>query len=126
MAAPVSVDANAPVRPRWGMGDAAAGWFLGVFAATVATSLIAQAAGYSSQDLADGKLPLWAIALSYPPLWLGFAGVPIWAAARKGNGFVTDFRVRFAWIDVPVGIVAGVPGGIYLLTLLIQEARRRT
>ena len=29
-------------------------------------------------------------------------------------------------VDVPVGIVTVVLGGIYLLTLLIQEARRRT
>ena len=29
-------------------------------------------------------------------------------------------------VDVPVGVVTVVLGGIYLLTLLIQEARRRT
>jgi membrane protease YdiL (CAAX protease family) len=58
------------------------------------------------------------IALQYPPLWLGFVGVPVWAAATKGGGWVRDFRVRVKLLDVPLGLVSGVVAQLVLVPLV--------
>jgi membrane protease YdiL (CAAX protease family) len=97
-------------EPRWGIGDAIGGWFLAVIAAGLIGSLIAQAAGYGQgEEKPLEDLPMTLIAAQYPPLWLGFMGVPAWAAWTKGRGLVEDFRFRIATFDlvgVPLGIVA--------------------
>jgi membrane protease YdiL (CAAX protease family) len=58
------------------------------------------------------------IALQYPPLWLGFVGVPVWAAATKGGGWVRDFRVRLRAIDVPLGLVVGTLAQLVVVPLV--------
>lgn len=92
------------------MGDAAVGWVFAVLAAGLIGSLIVQAAGYGpGQEKSIDDLPMTLIAAQYPPLWLGFVGVPVWAAWTKGRGLVEDFKVRIAAFDlvgVPLGIVA--------------------
>lgn len=102
---------------RWGMGDAAAGWLIAQGAALVLGALILTLLGYGAGTTTD-DLSLGAIALTYPPLWLGFIGVPIWAAAPKGRGWIEDFRVAIRWTDVPLGIVAGVVAQIVLVPLV--------
>lgn len=120
MAAPAPVDpgARASGQPRWGMGDAVGGWLLAYSATAIMTALLLAAFGYSSDDAAHNRLPLSMIALSYPPLWLGFVGVPIWAAATKGHGWVHDFRVRIRRIDVAVGVAAGLLTQLLLVPLV--------
>ena len=57
------------------------------------------------------------------------AGIPIAGSAFIGALLLlsADLIAQHTLpVDVPVGIVTVVLGGIYLLTLLIQEARRRT
>jgi membrane protease YdiL (CAAX protease family) len=100
--------------PRWGLGDALGGFFLAYLFAAVASVPIYAAAGYSLEDDA----PLWLMALTYPPLWLGFVGVPVWAAAKKGNGWITDFRVTARWSDVPLGLAIGVAAQLVLVPLI--------
>ena len=46
-------------------------------AAQLFGALILAAAGYTVQEAADGDLPLSVTALFYPPLWIGFVGVPV-------------------------------------------------
>ncbi|HEX2577364.1 MAG TPA: CPBP family intramembrane glutamic endopeptidase [Aquihabitans sp.] len=115
---PATVDAPAGA-PRWGLGDAAGGWLLAQFCAAVGTALLAGAFGYSQQQRVDGDVSLAFTALQFPPLWLGFVGVPIWAAATKGRGWIRDFRVRLQAVDVPLGVVAGVVGQ-YVVVVLVS------
>lgn len=96
-------------QPRWGLGDAALGWLVAYSCAQLFVGLVlVPAFGYSNQQLRDNKVSLSFIALGFPPLWLGFVGVPLWAARTKGAGWVHDFRVRIRAIDVPIGAVAGL------------------
>ena len=92
---------------RWGMGDAIMGWLFAYVSAAILGALILAAFGYTGDETTMANLPLSMIALQYPPLWLGFVGVPVWAAATKGNGWVRDFRVRIRASDVPLGLVVG-------------------
>src|SRR3954447_19508001 len=108
MAAPAPVASDATVTPTWGLGDAAVGWVIAYLAAFTFSLALFPVFGYPRDQLADNDVSLVFIALGYPPLWLGFVGAPIWAAARKGNGWVKDFRVRMKPVDVPLGIAVGV------------------
>lgn len=102
---------------RWGMGDAAAGWLIAQGAALVLGALILTLLGYGAGTTTD-DLSLGAIALTYPPLWLGFVGVPIWAATTKGLGWVQDFKATIRWTDVPLGLAIGAAAQIVLVPLL--------
>lgn len=116
MALPTSDQPDAPgplPEPRWGMGEALIGWVLAYSCAVLLGGLMVSLAGYGPEDIEAGDLPLTMVALQYPPLWLGFIGVPIYVAATKGNGWIRDFKMKLSLIDIPV---AGVIG---LLTQLI-------
>lgn len=104
--------------PRWGMGDALVGWVFAYLSAAVLGALILAAFGYTGEETTLDNLPLSMIALQYPPLWLGFVGVPVWAAATKGGGWVHDFRVRVKLLDVPLGLVSGVVAQLVLVPLV--------
>ena len=105
--APSTTD-DAVGEVRWGMGDAIVGWLIAYSTAVIVGGLITAAAGYGGGEVEQADLPIYIIALTTPLLWVGFIGMPIWAAQTKGNGWIRDFRVRFELIDVPVGIVAGL------------------
>lgn len=94
-------------RPGWGFGDVAATLGLTLLLAAVASAL-ATAVGPAS---ATGKA--WASVVLVVVPWLALAGWPVWAARRKGNGPVADYRLRFAPSDVGWGVV----GGLVALTL---------
>ena len=76
--------------------------------------------------------PIAFVALAAPQVarrLAGSAGIPIAGSAFIGALLLlsADLIAQHTLpVDVPVGIVTVVLGGIYLLTLLIQEARRRT
>ncbi|MCU1378501.1 MAG: Abortive infection protein [Acidimicrobiales bacterium] len=99
MAAPVDQ------RVRWGMGDALAATAIGIAASAVIGGIALSIAGVQhSEDLA-----LWALALLQVPLWLGLAGVPVYVSRHKGTGSLADdFGLRMRWVDVPVGLAAGL------------------
>jgi membrane protease YdiL (CAAX protease family) len=103
---------------RWGMGDAIVGWFFAYASAALLGALILAAFGYTGEETTTANLPLSMIALQYPPLWLGFVGVPVWAAATKGGGWVRDFRVRLRAIDVPLGLVVGTLAQLVVVPLV--------
>lgn len=99
------------------MGDAVAGWLLAQLSALVLGAFILAALGYPSGARQE-DLSLGAIALLYPPLWIGFVGVPIWVAATKGRGWVEDFRVAVRGWDFPLGIVAGIATQLIVVPLV--------
>jgi membrane protease YdiL (CAAX protease family) len=116
MAVPAPVDRGVatPLRPHWGLGDAVIGWLIAYSATAIFTSIIFSVLGYKAGD----SPPLSVQALGYPPLWLGFVGIPIWAAATKGNGWIHDFRVRIRPVDVGVGVGAGLVAQFVLVPLV--------
>ncbi|MEZ5139853.1 MAG: type II CAAX endopeptidase family protein [Acidimicrobiales bacterium] len=114
LAPPASPDGVVAREPRWGLGDAFGGWLIAYVAATLIGAAVYAAFGYAPDD----DVPLWLIALTYPPLWLGFVGVPIWAAATKGNGWIRDFRVAVRWPDVPIGLAIGVAAQLVMVPLI--------
>ena len=101
MAAVDPAPTSASVEPRWGLGDAVGGWLIAYTSASFLGLLILTAFGYTAEEIEANEIPLTMVALSYPPLWLGFVGVPIWAAAVKGRGWVVDFRARWSWRGLP-------------------------
>lgn len=104
---------------RWGMGDAAVGWLMAQSAAALALVLVLQPAfGYTPEQVADNETSLAFVALTFPALWMGFIGVPVWAAATKGAGWIADFRVRVRALDL-LGVVPGVAAQ-YLLVPLVS------
>lgn len=95
-------DTTAP--PRWGTGDAVAGFLIGNSLVVVALGVWVGVTG--SDDLTFG-----AIALGQVALWTGLLGAPLWATAKKGSGSLArDFglvaRAKDAVSGIPVGIVS--------------------
>jgi membrane protease YdiL (CAAX protease family) len=101
----VETEPAAPVR--WGMGDACIGFALGYVLVAVLSPLIYVATG-QSLDTDSADLPLSTRALSQVPFYGGMLGWALYASFRKGNGPVRDYRLRFAWVDIPIGVIAGV------------------
>jgi uncharacterized protein len=103
MTAPVD---QAPVR--WGLGDAAVGWVVGLICGLF-TQLLAYELSGTPVDQPD-RLPLGWFAVGQIGLWAGMLGVP-WVAARfKGNGLRRDFGLTAKWSDIPIGALAGIAG----------------
>jgi uncharacterized protein len=118
MAVPEVTEPTAAPAPRWGIGDAVVGWVVAQVAAIIGGTLILAAFGYTGDEAKPDNLPITMIALSYPPLWLGFVGVPVWASATKGYGIVKDFGARIKAIDVPIGLAAGAASQLLLVPLV--------
>ncbi len=110
--------ADAAQQPRWGLGDAVAGWMIAVVAATILGGASLALAGYDQADVDADRLPLWLTLVQSPFLWVGFIGVPVWVAATKGNGVVADFRLRLEARDVPLAVAAGVLAQLVLVPLV--------
>ena len=86
------------------MGDAVAATVIGIVVASVVGGIALAVAGADSGD----DLALWAIGLLQIPLWVGLAGVPIWASLRKGTGSLReDYGLEMRPWDVPIGLVVG-------------------
>lgn len=105
-------------EPRWGLGDAAGGWLLAYSSAALLGLAILTAFGYSQKEIQANDIPLSMVALSYPPLWLGFIGVPVWAAAVKGRGWKIDFRAHPAWRGVPLAALVGLVTQLLVVPLV--------
>lgn len=120
----------APPEPRWGVIDAVLGWVVAVVAAQIIGGAVLAFAGYTGDEARTANLPLSLIALAYPPLWLGFVGVPVFSAVKRGNGLVRDFGARIKAVDLPLGLTIGVLSQIVLVPLvswpLLQLLNRTT
>ena len=118
MAVPDVTEPTAAPVPRWGIPDAVIGWVIAQVAAILLGSAILAAFGYTGDAATRENLPITMIALSYPPLWLGFVGVPVWASVTKGYGIVQDFGARIKAIDIPIGLVVGTACQLLLVPLV--------
>jgi membrane protease YdiL (CAAX protease family) len=88
---------------RWGLGDAALGFVLGLVGGAVASGVVLALSG--ADDIED--LSLGWLAVAQVGLWFGLLGVPLAAAKLKGNGPVSDYGLRIVGRDVPLGLVVG-------------------
>ncbi len=99
-------------RRRWGLGDALAGFVVGLCLSSLFASLWLAATG-------DRELGLGGRAVSQVGLWIGLVGVVVLAARRKGSGSVADdFGLRARWSDVGLGLGAAVALQFILVPLV--------
>jgi membrane protease YdiL (CAAX protease family) len=92
----------AAARRWWGLGDAAAGFAIGLVLSAVVATVWLAATG-------DDELDLGGQALSQLGLWAGMLGCVVWASRRKGSGTLAgDFGFVGRWVDVVVGVVVGL------------------
>jgi membrane protease YdiL (CAAX protease family) len=104
-------DTDEVAPPRWGFGDACIGFALAYVLVSLLTPVIYAVTG---QDIGTDAhdLPLSTRALTQVPFYGGMLGWAVAASVRKGNGPVRDYRLRFAWVDVPIGVAFGIAAQI--------------
>jgi membrane protease YdiL (CAAX protease family) len=102
--------------PRWGMGDAAAGWFLAILGGQISATLVMVLSGHQDDSFDD--LPLGLVALAQVGMWAGFLLVPWFASQLKGRGVVDDFGVRATGWDALTGGLVGIASQLILIPLL--------
>jgi CAAX protease family protein len=90
-------------RRQWGLGDLWITLALYVFFAFVGATIV-----LAVPDEPDARA--WALVASVALPWVGLAGWPLLATARKGEGPVLDLRLRASIRDVAFGAVAGFVG----------------
>lgn len=102
--------------PTWGLGDAIWGWVAAIVLGAVLGGVIILAAGHGGDD--QESLPLWLVAITQIPLWIGLLGAPLWAARKARSTVVDQFGLRFRAIDIPVGLVIGIAAQFVLVRLV--------
>jgi membrane protease YdiL (CAAX protease family) len=115
-AAPISSDAPAGPRPWWGLGDAAVGWLIALAGGAIASTIVLSANGLEPDQ--QEELSLGWVAVAQVGLWVGFLGVPWFAARVKGRGLVQDFGLRCTPSDVGIGAAWGTVTQLVLISLL--------
>ncbi len=85
--------------PTWGLTDAVIAVLLALVGSALVASIVAVSKGEDPTLAQQFIINL--------PLWASLGLVPIWATIRKGNGPVEDLGLRFAPIDLVIGLVAG-------------------
>lgn len=96
------------MQPRWGLGDAALGFALGILLATAVGSIWLAIFGVSEDSLG-------ARTAGQIGLWTGLVGIAVLASRRKGYGtLAADFGFTARWSDVGVGL-----GGALFAQLLL-------
>lgn len=100
-------------RPRWGLGDAIAGFLAGLVLSSALAS-IWLAAHPGAKDVSLGGEGLAQLGL-----WAGLLGAVCWASRRKGAGTLAeDFGFMIRPVDVPLGVAAGVLAQVVLLPVI--------
>ena len=102
--------------PRWGLGDAAIAFVVGVALTNIVASITLELTDRTGQELDD--LPLTFLAFFQVPQWLGTLGVTWLAVRRKGNGLVRDLGLRGEGRDVPRGLGLGAATQLLVVPLL--------
>jgi uncharacterized protein len=109
---PSAAPSPQPDPPRWGIGDAVAGFVVGLFLSVLFGSIWIQAAG--TDDLSVG---LFAVTIAGN--WLGLGGTVVVASRRKGSGsLAADFGLRIEKGDIGPGLLAGILCQLVLIPLL--------
>lgn len=97
---------------RWGIGDAAAGYVIALFASGVLGTIWLS-------TTRSTELSLTGLAVAQVGLWAGFLGAPLFAAKRRGSGSLRDdFGLRIRAKDALVGIPIGLACQLVALPLL--------
>ena len=111
--APVGI----PVQPRWGLGDAALGFALAIFLATLVGSLWLSVFGGDE----DG---LGARTAGQVGLWTGLVGIALLASRRKGYGTLAeDFGFTAKPSDLGVGLGAALVSWLLVVPLVALALR---
>ncbi len=107
-----SVSAASPLgQPRWGLGDAAAGFAAAIVLSSVVGAAILAAGGWNTSDDA----PIWGLALLQIPLWLGLGGAVVVASRVRGaRSLAVDFGLSIGWRDVPFGLAVGIAAQFFV------------
>lgn len=101
-----------PGPPRWGLGDAVAGFLAGFFLSVLCGSLWVAASGSS-------KVTLGLTTATLVGQWIGMGGAVALACRRKGSGsLTTDFGLRVEARDIAPGLTAGILSQLVLIPLL--------
>jgi uncharacterized protein len=99
-----------PAPPPWGLRPVIVGLLVGLAGSIVLGGLWIALSGDEGLGLA---------AVSLVGLWIGTGGTPLWLSRTRGSGSLArDFGLRFAPVDVPVGIASGVAVQILLVPLI--------
>jgi membrane protease YdiL (CAAX protease family) len=92
--------APGPARSPWTFVDVFAGLGAVLLVATTLSAVI---------RLTGVELGSAALLVSALPVWIGLLGTAIWACRRHGTGnLVADLAVRVRWIDLAIGLAAGL------------------
>lgn len=101
-----------PEQPRWGMGDAMAGFLAGVFLSVLFISIWVAVSG-------NDRTTLGLFTAGIAGNWLGLGGAIALASRRKGTGsLAADFGLRIQARDIGPGLAAGVLSQLVLIPLL--------
>ena len=114
--ASTTVTARSERTPRWGLGDVALGFLIGLTGSQVVLAFILAATDRTVEQV--DELPLSLIAVAQLGLWVGLLGSPVLATWRKGNGLVADLDLRARLGDTWRGGVVGVLLQLVALPLL--------
>ena len=138
--------------PRWGLGDVAMAFVAALFLPVIGLLLFlvlgyvptAHAPGLGGDGLVLGEA-VGHVAAGQPPavtrsfehapyllqffsvrvlFWAGLLGPTAYAVWRKGNGFVKDLKLRFEWIDLPLGLAVGVACQLLVIPLIYWVVER--
>lgn len=108
---------GSPAPPRrWGLGDVALGFTIGLVGSQLVLGAILAATDRSVDEV--DELPLSLVALAQVGLWVGLLGVPLVATRLKGNGLAVDLNLRGTWSDIWRGGGIGVALQLVALPLL--------
>lgn len=111
-------DQSQPTAPRWGLGDAFAGFAAGIVLSGIIAS-VWLAAHKGAKDLSLGGQGLAEIGL-----WVGLAGSCVVAARLKGSGRISeDFGFRGRPSDLGLGLVVGVLAQAVMLPVIALVLR---
>jgi membrane protease YdiL (CAAX protease family) len=113
-------EGEAPAAPsaRWGLGEAAVAFLVGLTASALLAGLVQSATGL--QAGAGQPVPLPVTVASLIGLWIGLGGGAVYVSRRRGSGDpAKDFGLRLRWpSDVGIGLFAGLASQYVLIPIL--------
>lgn len=109
-AAAPAVGIVGPPAGRWGWGDV--GWTALLTAAMVigpTIGLVAWVVATGATEFDFGSVSgAWLVVVLQLAMWLGLAGWPLFAAARKGDGWRRSYGFVTSWRALGIGLGGGV------------------
>jgi membrane protease YdiL (CAAX protease family) len=92
-------------------------WVFAFLAGNIGLLVVVGATSYAGDD--SDTWPLWLIAVSFVPLWLGLLGALVVVSRRWGTGSLRrDYGIRLKPVDAAIGIPAGVIAQLVFVKLL--------